>query len=321
MNEPLKVSILCITYNHVASIKRALDSFLEQKTNFKFEIIVHDDASTDGTTEIIREYCKRWPEIIVPVIQVENQYSKGIRLCETFVYPLIRGNYVAFCEGDDYWCDTSKLQRQVDFLENNEKYVACCHSTIEKKGNRKKVICRQKSDADISFQEVLDGLGIGLWHDSSLVFRKDCLVDLPEFVYIHPWVGDYPIACYLALCGKVRYLDFSGSVYCRGHEGISWSRLMAEDKVFREKNNEATIKFYKKMNEYTKGVYEEKIEYSILHLQYKELEHNGQYVKMRLEPFRKIYMEKGHSYRMKTYIKQYCPAIFKLYCKICNALG
>ena len=123
MAEQALVSIFCIAYNHGPYIRQCLDSLLEQKTDFAFEIIVHDDASTDGTTEIIREYELRYPEIIVPIYQKENQYSKGNRaIIASFMMCRARGKYTCTCEGDDYWSDSGKLQRQVDFLESNLEY-------------------------------------------------------------------------------------------------------------------------------------------------------------------------------------------------------
>lgn len=127
MNTPL-VSICSITYNHAPYIRQCLDGFLMQKTNFKYEIIIHDDASTDGTTEIIKEYAEKYPDLITPIFQSENQYSKGVRgFYARFVYPLAKGKYIALCEGDDYWTDPLKLQKQVDFLEANPEYVMCTH--------------------------------------------------------------------------------------------------------------------------------------------------------------------------------------------------
>jgi len=117
------VSICCITYNHVSYIMEAIDSFLMQETTFPFEILIHDDASTDGTTDIIIDYANKYPDIIRTIIQTENQYSKGGLINPRFVFPKARGKYIALCEGDDYWTDKTKLQKQVNFLENNPDYV------------------------------------------------------------------------------------------------------------------------------------------------------------------------------------------------------
>lgn len=120
------VSISCITYNHEPYIAQTLDGFLMQKTSFPFEILIHDDASTDRTADIIREYEKKFPNLIKPIYQKENQYSKGFTsVSAAWNFPRAQGKYIALCEGDDYWIDENKLQMQVDFLENNPEYGMC----------------------------------------------------------------------------------------------------------------------------------------------------------------------------------------------------
>ena len=126
--EPL-VSICCITYNHRDFIRDALDGFLSQRTDFPYEILINDDASTDGTADIIREYEQKYPEKIRALLQTENQYSKGItNPSGAFNFPRVRGRYVAMCEGDDYWTDPEKLQKQVDYMEAHPDCSLCFHS-------------------------------------------------------------------------------------------------------------------------------------------------------------------------------------------------
>lgn len=109
------VTVVCITYNHEKYLRDALDGFLSQKTDFQYKIVIYDDASTDNTAAIIEEYALKYPRIIVPIYQKENQYQKGTNMFKEFVAPLLEGKYYAYCEGDDYWCDPHKLQEQVDF--------------------------------------------------------------------------------------------------------------------------------------------------------------------------------------------------------------
>jgi len=132
-NKEIVVSISCITYNHEPYIRECLEGFLMQKCNFGFEVLIHDDASTDGTADIIREYQEKYPEIIKPILQSENQWSKGVRMIgTTFNVPRAQGKYIALCEGDDYWTDPLKLQKQVDFLEANPEYNLICGGFISK---------------------------------------------------------------------------------------------------------------------------------------------------------------------------------------------
>lgn len=125
MEDPL-VSICCLAYNHEPYIRQCIEGFLMQKTTFPIEILIHDDASTDNTAEIIREYEAKFPIIIKPIYQIENQYSKGVGVSRAFQFPRAKGKYIALCEGDDYWIDPLKLQRQMDFLECNKEYGLVC---------------------------------------------------------------------------------------------------------------------------------------------------------------------------------------------------
>ena len=124
----IMVSVCCITYNQAEYIKYALDSFLIQKTNFKYEVIIHDDASTDGTAEIIKEYADKYPEIIKPIFQTENQYSKGVKRILNFTFKEAKGKYIALCEGDDYWINENKLQLQVEYMEKNPNCTLLFHN-------------------------------------------------------------------------------------------------------------------------------------------------------------------------------------------------
>src|SRR5690554_4195573 len=121
------VSICCITYNHSPFIRQCLEGFVKQETKFEFEVLIHDDASTDDTAEIIKEYERQFPGIIKPIYQKENQYSKGIKGSKVFNFPRAQGKYIAFCEGDDYWTDPLKLQKQVDILEKNKHLSGSYH--------------------------------------------------------------------------------------------------------------------------------------------------------------------------------------------------
>lgn len=126
------VVISCPTYNHAPYIRDTLNGFVQQKTDFPFIAIIHDDASTDGTSEIIKEYAEKYPEIIKPIYEEENQYSKKNGTLTHIINMACfqsGAKYIAFCEGDDYWTDSLKLQKQVDFLESYPEYSGCFHET------------------------------------------------------------------------------------------------------------------------------------------------------------------------------------------------
>ncbi|WP_051285438.1 glycosyltransferase family 2 protein [Aequorivita capsosiphonis] len=141
MKKPL-VSILCVTYNHEKYIRHCLESLVSQKCDFLFEILIHDDASTDATQTIIKEFQHKYPELVKPILQTENQWSKkagGINL--RFNYPRAKGKYIALCDGDDYWIGEDKLQKQVAFLESNPDYSLVCGAfNLIQNGEEKSVI-------------------------------------------------------------------------------------------------------------------------------------------------------------------------------------
>lgn len=125
MSDNVIVTIRCLVYNHEPYIRQCLEGFVMQKTNFPFEAIVHDDASTDGSAAIIKEYAEKYPDIIKPILETENQYSKHDGSLRRIMDSHTRGKYIAYCEGDDYWTDPLKLQKQVDFLEGHPEYGLC----------------------------------------------------------------------------------------------------------------------------------------------------------------------------------------------------
>ena len=221
------VSVSCITFNHAPYIRACLDGFLMQKTSFVFEILIHDDCSTDGTREIIEEYSKKYPDIIFPIFQTENQYSKGVRgMMARFNFPRCRGKYIALCEGDDYWSDPYKLQRQVDFLEANTDFSICFHNMkILNESNPSALEFTNSKDQE-SVSSILDLASKGnFMFTASVVFKKpkdgfpNWLTDLP--------IGDYAIHLFNAQFGKIKFLDQVMGAY-RIHAGGVWGSFSKE---------------------------------------------------------------------------------------------
>lgn len=124
------VTVISITYNHEPYIRDCLEGFLMQKTNFPLEVIIHDDASTDHTSDIIREYYEKRPDLFHVIIERENQYSQG-KSVSIPLYEMAQGKYIALCEGDDYWTDPLKLQKQFDFIETHPDCSLCFHAIDE----------------------------------------------------------------------------------------------------------------------------------------------------------------------------------------------
>lgn len=246
--DEIEVSIICCTYNHEKYIKSALDSFLSQKTNFKFEILVHDDASTDGTQEILVNYAKSYPKMIKVIQQRINQYSKGVKIAKTFLYPLAKGKYFAFCEGDDFWCDDNKLQLQRDFLYCHHEYSACVHNTCYfNQRTKSDTIQYPTNDRELEIIDVCLRGGQS-FHTSSVFCRVESLVD--NFNLYEPSsFGDYKTAIVMRLHGKIKYLGRVMSVY-RMFSDNSWSYQIRAGNMayhFMEVNKilRGTIKYLK----------------------------------------------------------------------------
>ncbi|MDD3723970.1 MAG: glycosyltransferase [Bacteroidales bacterium] len=223
-NDNIIVSICCITYNHAPYIRQCLDGFIMQKTTFPIEILIHDDASTDGTEEIIREYEVKYPHIIKPLYEVENQWVKGRRGSATFNFPRARGKYIALCEGDDYWTDPLKLQKQVEFLENNSEYVLV-HTDIkilyERSGkiistNDKQI--NSQLSKNISFQELLLS-GKYIIRTATVLFKKSILADSinnNKFLFSNNFLmGDTPLWYSLSKYGSFKFLSDCTTIYRR----------------------------------------------------------------------------------------------------------
>lgn len=217
----MMVSVICLAYNHGPYIRDALEGFVGQKTDFPFEVLVHDDASTDETPAVIREYADKYPDIIRPVFQTENQYSKGVRIAPVFLYPMIRGRYVALCEGDDYWTDPFKLARQVEALEANPGADICAHRVLKTKDGRPHGFEGPRRGGVIPVERVIMGGG-GFVATSSLMCRADCYMqDSPmrQALFL-----DYTLQVQGSLRGGMVYLPECMGVYRRGVPG-SWTTV------------------------------------------------------------------------------------------------
>lgn len=215
MEHPL-VSISCITYNHEPFIRQCLDGFFMQE-GVNFEILIHDDASTDGTQDVIREYMERYPGVIKPIFQTKNQWSKGTRgMMATFNFPRANGKYIAMCEGDDYWTDPLKLQKQVDFLEQNPDFVMCfTNCSVLKQDTGEVIKERLRFKETIFDQNQIPKMAPTL----TRLMRADLLRDMPQKKIVN---GDTYLMIYLLQFGKIKYLDFISGTY-RIHKGGIWS--------------------------------------------------------------------------------------------------
>ncbi len=259
----IAVSVFCLTYNHEKYIEQTILGFVSQKTNFKYEVFIHDDASTDGTASIIRAYEEKYPDIIKGIYQPKNLYSQKIGITNNFIVPRVSGKYVAMCEGDDYWTDPYKLQKQYDALEQNEDCYFCVHKTEEIFANGEatgKIFPKISIESGkIDSREFIKMCRAYSFHTSSYMFRVDewkkYILDPPDFKKLSD-VGDEPYMLYFGQLGKVYYVSDCMSAYRRGVEG-SWTARNSQsvDPEKLAKHPIAMVNSLKAFDEYTSGEY------------------------------------------------------------------
>lgn len=304
MDEQVKVSIICNVYNHVKYLNKCLDGFVMQKTNFKFEVLIHDDASTDGSQDIIREYEEKYPDIIKPIYQKENQYSKHIGINKTYQYPRVKGKYIAFCEGDDYWCDENKLQLQYDAMETTPDASACvCRVQEVTEDGRLKNRFYPQGDLQTVVLNTGEFLSLNLqennypFQTSSYLCRKS-VVDLrimenPKFC-VASNVGDVPLLLFCSAKGKIVYIDNTMSYYRTGAVG-SWNSRQTKSSLIE--NYRSEIAMYSLFDIYTNLNYSDVIN-QLLNREY------YYYYYYLLHDYRKLLRKEYRTFLKKEPIKQ-----------------
>ena len=232
-NQDIKVTIRCITYNQKDYIRQCLDGFVMQRTNFRFEAIVHDDASTDGTDEIVREYAEKYPDIIKPIFETENQYSKHDGSLGRIMNAHTRGQYVAFCEGDDYWTDPLKLQKQADFLDANPQCSLTYHACKNVFSTPCKINSLTGDNVKESYSEV-DLATLYSFQTATVMCRKDILdSDLYKKAQAIGCVfGDILLYFSASRFGTIEGVNEQMSVY-RRHEGGISQHMYDADKLWK----------------------------------------------------------------------------------------
>ena len=254
MEESPLVSVCVISYQHEHFIEDALNGILSQKTSFDFELLIYDDASQDNSQSIIRRMCGEAPSNISVrlFLQRENMWSRGISGSNAILYPAVRGKYVALCEGDDYWTDPLKLQKQVDFLERHPDYSMCLHpGRVLYEGNpaaptdefypgeKFHRIFRRKRRVPLEY--MLRG---NMATTASVMYRwkyygKTFCEVFPQG--INP--GDWYMHLLHAKDGKIGYLPEPMSVY-RKHPGGMYSSLENNQALFYKRYKELELGFY-----------------------------------------------------------------------------
>lgn len=269
MNASPTVSIQVLVYNHEPYLRQCLDGIVKQKTKFNFEAIVHDDASSDKSADIIRDYANKYPNIIKPIYETENQYINGYEHMGKILLPYIRGKYVAFCEGDDYWTDPNKLQQQVEIMESHPECYMCLH----------RVDSVQEDGSPINYPFPRNEMKTGIINSRQLVkltwiFQTTCFMfrrEVYELFRNQPLTikkvlrefEDLKLYFFFANLGPAYYLNKSMSVHRDSSKG-SWSLKQKEkSKTAKLKTFNEIIEFYKLYDEYTHKKYHDILDYRI----------------------------------------------------------
>lgn len=259
------VSICCMAYNHEPYIEDALEGFLIQETDFPFEILIHDDASTDKTADIIREYEATYPNLIKPIYQTENQFSQGIKPNHDFNFPRAKGEYIALCEGDDYWTEKKKLQKQIKFLNENNDYTVCAHLVkcfYQDQSKPSNINPYPKMQKDTYYLK--DFLYKNYMNTCSVVYRWIFYsYPKPSWIAQH-FTGDYTLHSLHACHGKIKMLPEVMACY-RKHSGGIMSGSRGKHRVSMLEDR---IAFMRNINEYSNYVYNDTINKIIINYKF-----------------------------------------------------
>lgn len=314
MENDVMVSILCETYNHENYIAEAIESFLMQKTNFKYEILIHDDASTDKTAKIIKEYELRNPDLIKVIYQKENQYSQGIDVSLINEERAV-GKYFAICEGDDYWIDPEKLQIQVDYMEAHPNCSLCVHAGLHVENGKKTKARPSEVNRNFSVEEIISGGG-HLFDTNSFMHRRERGNIRPDFYFNNKYsFSDYQLMIYSALIGDVYYIDQVMSAYRYNTPGSWTSRNMHEiDEL--EKHYQEVSDMLEDVDEYTEGNYHTTIEKTKRINDFYVLTLKKEFKQARSGEYKKIYDSLGLKDKTVFFIKEHLPQLADTYYKI-----
>lgn len=258
MSKPL-VSVCIVTYNHARYIRQCLESIVGQETDFEFEILIHDDASTDETQTIIKEFEIQFPDIVKPIYQTENQFRKySGKIHAAFNYNRARGKYIALCDGDDYWLGKSKLQKQVNILENQTNVAGVFHNTYTQLDTQPlqesvNALFRKEFKSSLSLAD-LAGSPFTRFHTSSLLFRKQIADNLPEFDWLTK-SGDLLLFYEIANAGLIARIKGVHSVYRLNKGGVT-------NRALHQNAKEYMLLMFDKMNEYYNFRYQDNFEQS-----------------------------------------------------------
>lgn len=309
MEGQVAVSIICNAYNHGKYIRDALEGFVIQKTNFPFEVLVHDDASTDNTADVIREYEAKYPEIIKPIYQTENQYQKNRAAVRKIQSARVQGKYIALCEGDDYWTDPLKLQKQYDYMESHPESTLCACSTdwLNMLNGKVENRCRVAEDTDFTLEDIILEKKGRIFPTVSVFVKSE--IWLEKRTWGFP-IGDYPLAIYAALYGNVHMLADSMCVYRWYAEG-SWTARM-DDADHRAVVSEKMIKGLENLDEFTEHKYTDIISRRLVRHKYNLALMKGDWEAIHSEELKGWFKSRSLGHRLSVFVRCKCPKLYPL---------
>lgn len=307
----IEVSIVCISYNQEKYIAKMLESLLMQKTSFNYEILIHDDASKDQTQNIIKKYQEKYPEIIKPILQTENQFSKGNNPNIMFNYPRVKGKYIAFCEGDDYWSDPNKLQSQYEALQDHKNCMICVHDTqcVSKTGE---IINRtfppvSIKDGVITAHEYIkmELCSVGwLFQTSSYFIRTDVIKKyVEEYNNTYP-VGDLPLVLFALQKGECYYIPRSMSCYRTNSGGVMTN---LKDKTKKINHLKKMIVGHKDFDKFTNYTYHTDFQYAIQNYSFEILYLQGEYKELLKSEYRQIFKRQRNKRKVAIFVGAVFP--------------
>lgn len=265
----IKVSIICSVFNHGKYIRRCLEGFVSQKTDFNYEVLIHDDASTDNSAQVIREFEEKYPEIIKPIYQTENQFSKKIPINITYQFPRVKGKYIAICEGDDYWIDEYKLQKQVDYMDAHPDCTFCFTNgyieDISDNGKMRDFIPYNSEDAAVYTGESREYTLYDM-NEMTFVPTASYLMPTETLNRIIPWTrercptADLRWRLYATACGYAYYLNDKTCVYRQNVSGSAMTTWKSYDRRQAYSHNEKIVNMILKLDELFDGKYQREVE-------------------------------------------------------------
>lgn len=316
-NQEVLVAVQCITYNHENYIRECLEGFIMQKTNFKFVAIVHDDASTDNTASIIREYAEKYPNIIKPIFESENQYSKGnlSNVMRNAVFST-GAKFVANCEGDDFWTDPLKLQKQVDYMERHPDCSMLAHKTYLVDADTKEILSIKSVDDykdNYTIEDAIRGFG-RIMCTCSYIHKKEVYEYMPNFARVSP-CGDYILPILASRFGYIGFIPEVLSAHRVGVKGsitTNWKGNYSK----REEYNLQYDKMLKALDKDTDYKYSGLIKQESNALWFRTYLEYGMYDYLKNEPYRSLYVSLPLQLKIKHYIKNKCPSFYSILQKV-----